>query len=59
MDTNKLVAPDVQFMLILEKEENRSTRRKPSKYNRDQLRELSHMKHHPPDLVSVVRGTTR
>ena len=49
------------FALILVKEDNQSTvpAQKHLKHRRDQLREISHMKRHTPDLVSVVRDTTR
>ena len=49
---------DISFALILERDENRSTRRKTLEAQERSIAG-THMKHDTPDLVSVVTGTTR
>ena len=51
---------NVLVALILERDSRKTKEpgEKPLKHRRNQLQELSHMKRHTPDLVSVVRGTT-
>ena len=59
MDTDYLVALRCLIALILEREETGVPAEKPSKHRKDQLRELSHMEWHTPDLVSVPYNRLR